>query len=165
MKTFRTGLAILGLSAASIMVASPALADTEAPRESVTGQETATLAPKDKDGVGTQDISPAGCAGKTDYAHKSVDQASVHGRTKCNVAVGEVGVTTDLQQEGWLWWSTMETDDSVRNNSATSYDATPHWNCEDNVDNNYRGVSSHYSVESTGTYYGSTVGAEKTFIC
>lgn len=120
----------------------------------------------DGGGITIQATSPSGCGGKTDYAHPSGSEASVHGRTICKfAAVGELGVTTTLQKKGWLWWDNLATDSSHRFNSKDSEDAHPHWNCTGSGTQSYRGFSSHYSIEATGTYTGNTAGAEGRFSC
>ncbi|MFJ4223820.1 hypothetical protein [Microbacterium sp. NPDC089695] len=110
-------------------------------------------------------FSPAGCAGQTDYAHKSFNEASVHGRTTCTVAVGSLGVTTILQKQGWLYWESQLNDSSSRTNSKNSQDAHPHWYCGGWGSQNYRGVSTHWSQEASGRYSATTVGMEKRFSC
>lgn len=114
-------------------------------------------------------FSPAGCFGQTDYAHQGGSgwvEASVHGRTVCtNYAVNQVGVTTSLQKQGWLYWETMKSQPSSRVNSTQSYDATPHWNCYGWGSQNYRGISYHWSQEPTGSYGSETSGYEKRFSC
>ena len=120
-----------------------------------------TLGPED----GRRGVSPAGCAGQTDYAHKSGNSASVHGRTKCSTFVGRVGVTTTIQKKDWSAWRSVLVDVSYRSNSKTSQDAHPHWNCSGQGAKTYRGVSTHYSVEGSGTYYANTVGGARGFTC
>jgi hypothetical protein len=113
-------------------------------------------------------FSPAGCYGRTDYAHQGGVgwvEASVHGVTNCTVGVNQVGVTTSLQKQGYFWWDTMESQSSSRVNSTTSYDATPHWNCLGWGSQNYRGISHHWSVEPSGTYASDTTGMENRFSC
>jgi hypothetical protein len=115
------------------------------------------------------EFSPAGCYGQTDMAHQGGSgwvEASVHGRTVCKYyAVNQVGVTTSLQKQGWLYWETMQTGTSSRVNSSTSYDATPHWNCYGWGSQNYRGISYHWSQEPTGSYGSETTGLEHRFGC
>lgn len=125
----------------------------------------AALTPAQSGGIAIQAISPNGCHGKTNYAHPSGSDASVHGHTRCAQAVAELGVTTTLQKKGWFWWDNLATDSSQRSNSKDSEDAHPHWNCTGSGTQSYRGVSSHYSIEATGTYTGNTAGAEGRFSC
>jgi hypothetical protein len=110
--------------------------------------------------------SPSGCAGQTDRAHWALgNYASVHGRTTCKLRVGSLGVSTILQKQGWLYWESMLTDHSSQINKTTSYDAHPHWLCAGWGSQNYRGVSTHWSQESTGRYSATTVGAQWRFGC
>lgn len=124
---------------------------------------SAQLAPS---GGGRGGFSPAGCVGKTDTAHWSNREASVHGRTTCSGGiVSALGVTTALQKQGWLYWETVQTDSSSRANSNNSQDAHPHWACGGWGSQNYRGISSHYSREASGLYTAETSGAENRFAC
>lgn len=77
---------------------------TVAPVDRPRNPGTAALTPADTGKTSSDAMalaaatSPAGCKGKTDYAHRSGDDASVHGRTECNYNVPEVQVTTTLQR-------------------------------------------------------------------
>ena len=110
-------------------------------------------------------VSPAGCVGYTDYAHYSSGQSSVHGRTKCTYSAGQLGVTTDLQHHAWFGWNTLNSDTKESWQRDRTYDATPHNNCCSSNQNEFRGISSHYSIESGTTYSSNTVGVVKTFGC
>ncbi len=114
---------------------------------------------------GTRGVSPAGCGGTTDYAHKSGSDASVHGRTSCTRAVTKVGVTTILQKKGWISWDSMKVDSSARTGSKNSQDAHPHWRCAGWGAQSYRGYSSHFSIEGGKTYTSATRSPEKRFGC
>lgn len=110
--------------------------------------------------------SPAGCYGQTDRPHLSeLAFSSVHGRTRCAVAVPALGVSTILQKQGWLYWESMLTDHNDDVNSRDSEDAHPHWDCRGWQSQNYRGVSTHWSQESSGRYSANTVGQEWRFYC
>lgn len=126
-------------------------------------------APLTSDQMTATDWSPAGCKGETAYAHFTTkwgsDQASVHGRTKCNARVGEISVTTNLEKLGWLWWDVMATDTSTQYGRDFSEDAHPHWECKGWGDQTYRGTSTHYSIEGVTTYQATSVGQEQRFGC
>jgi hypothetical protein len=114
---------------------------------------------------GARGVSPNGCGGTTDYAHKSGSEASVHGRTKCRNAVTEVGVTTLLQKKGWFGWDAMNIGTSTRKAANNSQDAHPHWRCVGWGAQSYRGYSSHYSVEAGKKYVTATASPEKRWSC
>jgi hypothetical protein len=117
------------------------------------------------DEAAPQGLSPAGCYGQTDYAHRSEHYMSVHGRTRCTTPVPELGVTTTLQKLGWVYWENMMSDMSSNTGATTSHDAHPHWDCRGWGDQTYRGASSHYSIEPSGTYTVDTGGVEGRFFC
>lgn len=111
-------------------------------------------------------FSPAGCAGQTDYAHwSSGSNASVHARTSCSIVVPALGVSTNLQKQGWAYWENVKWGESSRAAASHSQDAHPHWYCGGWGSQNYRGVSSHWSDEASGYYTATTVGAENRFGC
>lgn len=176
-------LAAAGVLALSLLSAAPASADEPVPPHGpiidVPGtpyQEDpsveSNLAPMpsgEKGGAQTDagiEISPAGCRGQTDYAHWSqANEASVHGRTKCDVAVSHLGVSTTLQKESWFGFDNMATGSSDYYGGNNSGDATPHWGCYLWGYQTYRGTSYHYSIESSGTYTGNTTGDTSRFTC
>jgi hypothetical protein len=110
-------------------------------------------------------FSPAGCTGQTDWAHPSGNEASVHARTTCSVRVPSLGVSTNLQKQGWFYWENIKWDESSRADASNSEDAHPHWDCSGWGSQNYRGVSSHWSDEPSGYYTATTVGGEQRFGC
>ena len=110
-------------------------------------------------------VSPAGCTGQTDYAHKSGTQASVHGRTTCTFFTNGVGVTTYLWNLAWFGWVDLNSGTSSRPSGTTSYDATPHSACASTDPHSFFGSSSHYSIEGSTTYTGSTASPTKVFNC
>lgn len=114
---------------------------------------------------GARGVSPAGCGGTTDYAHKSGSDASVHGRTSCKRSVTKVGVTTILQKKGWISWDSMKVDSSSRTGTKNSQDAHPHWRCAGWGAQTYRGYSSHFSVEGGKTYTTATRSPDQRFGC
>lgn len=153
----------------STLVSTPANAAEKDEFSDIEGEPTSSLTVEATEG-GVSTLSnlnsPAGCAGKTDYAHWSeLVYAAVHGRTTCTVAVPALGVSTILQKQGWLYWESMLTDHSDDTNSKDSEDAHPHWVCQGWGSQNYRGVSTHWSQEASGRYSATTVGAEKRFSC
>lgn len=161
-------MSLLGLSPAQARGHDePATNEDSSQAPLVAGQQVGS--PDKSDGLSSQSLklgaSPAGCYGQTDYAHKSTVYASVHGRTRCSFPVASVGVTTTLQKQGWFYWENMMSETSSRTNSATSYDAHPHWGCSGWGSQNYRGLSSHWSVEGSTRYSATTVGGEARFTC
>jgi hypothetical protein len=111
-------------------------------------------------------LSPAGCRGQTDYAHWSqANDASVHGRAKCNVAVSHLGISTTLQKQAWYGFDNMASGSNDYYGGNNSGDATPPWGCHFWGYQTYRGTSYHYSVESSGTYTGNTTGSTSRFTC
>lgn len=171
-----------------LLVASPAHAATPDLEGSESGPGERSAPPRDKfsdvEGEPTQGLvaepveggdaaafagslaSPSGCVGETHYAHWSIgNYASVHGDTTCKIKVGSLGVTTILQKQGWLYWESMVTKSSSMTASNWSKDATPHWLCAGWGSQNYRGVSTHWSQETSGRYSTTTVGVEKRFGC
>ncbi|UAJ81714.1 hypothetical protein IT072_20870 (plasmid) [Leifsonia sp. ZF2019] len=166
------GLAIVIAVGTPALAAEPAPADpgplpvAPVPTATETGVPAMPDLPLTVSGGSKAAFSPAGCAGKTDNAHWSNREASVHGRTTCSRGiVSALGVTTSLQKQGWLYWETMNTDSSSRANSNNSQDAHPHWSCGGWGSQNYRGISTHYSREASGTYNAETSGSENRFSC
>lgn len=95
--------------------------------------------------------SPSGCYGQTDYPHISYPYASVHGRTKCAVAVSQVTATATLLRSRWWGWETVKVGSTAsRLNSSSSGDSTPHWKCSGTY--TYKGDSTHTSLEGGVTY-------------
>lgn len=109
--------------------------------------------------------SPAGCQGQTDYAHKSGNESSVHGRTTCNFPVNSVSVTSHLMNQQWWGWNELNSGTSTRAYSNNSQDATPHSPCSTTSINNFYGWSSHESVENGKTYSASTRSPDQQFGC
>src|SRR6218665_376603 len=109
--------------------------------------------------------SPARCAGKTDHAHKSGSNSSVHGRTKCSRSVEEVGVTTHLWNGQWWGWNLLRSDSSSRRWANNSKDATPHYPCSTSDINSFFGSSDHHSVENGRVYRASTQSPIQRFGC
>lgn len=153
----------------STLVSTPANAAERDEYSDIEGDPTSALTVEVPEGsVATLAplYSPASCEGKTDRAHLSqLTWAAVHGRTTCKVAVPSLGVSTILQKQGWLYWESMLTDHSSKTNSTDSEDAHPHWVCGGWGSQNYRGVSTHWSQESSGRYSATTVGQEWRFHC
>lgn len=160
----RTAATVFVSAALIVVHAVPAAATTTDDTSRSTGLAPVSSSQLDTDDGG-RGISPAGCGGTTDYAHKSGSDASVHGRTKCARAVTKVGVTTILQKKGWLIWESMKTDSSSRTGANNSQDAHPHWRCAGWGTQSYRGYSSHFSIESGRTYTTATASPEKRFGC
>ena len=126
------------------------------------------LTPRDNAGGSTlaAGTSPAGCVGQTDYAHRSGDDASVHGRTVCNYSVPEVRVVTTLQRHRWWGWESLASMTKTRTAFWTTYDATPHKSCYREGQYTYRGISDHRSLEGGTCYYAYTQSAqENTWWC
>ena len=121
------------------------------------GASNAQLAP-----MGT---SPAGCYGQTDFAHRSGDESSVHGRTKCAWPVTTVSVTTRLYHHAWFGWNQLDSRTQTKSGTTKTPDATPHYGCSSTAENDFYGSSSHYSVESGTTYIASTASSVKSFVC
>lgn len=169
MKRSTIGWSVVALTTAIVMMGAPANADERDEFSDIEGDPTSSLTVEDSDGVNARLAplnSPAGCNGQTDRAHQSeLTYASVHGRTRCAVNVPSLGVTTILQKQGWAYWESMLTTSSSRSNAKDSQDAHPHWTCLGWASQNYRGVSTHWSQESSGRYSATTVGAEWRFYC
>lgn len=135
----------------------PVVFDTGAPVPSAPAvREGTTAAGSMSAQVTAAALSPAGCTGYTMYPHKSGTQASVHGRMVCNYAVSYVGTTTVLTRDRWWGLEELNRDTSARNNSKTSYDATPHWTCLNVGTYSYRGYSAHRSIENGVSYTSNT---------
>lgn len=115
--------------------------------------------------VSLASVSPSLCLGKTDNAHLSGTESSVHGRTTCKVPVTEVGVSTYLYNFTWWGWNNLNTDTSSRKLSTTSYDAHPHYPCTSVDLHDFYGASAHWSVEYGATFTGSTYSPTQTFRC
>jgi len=109
--------------------------------------------------------SPARCVGKTDYAHKSGSNSSVHGRTKCSRSVEEIGVTTELWNQQWWGWNLLRGGSPSRKWANNSKDATPHYPCSTSDINSFFGSSRHYSVESGRAYRASNQSSVQRFGC
>jgi hypothetical protein len=100
--------------------------------------------------------SPAGCSGQTDYPHVSFNEASVHGRTKCNSNVSSVQVVTTLYRDRWWGWEYLQSDSNAKSNKKQSEDAHPHFNCRGTGTYTYVGRSQHASFENGETYSATT---------
>lgn len=128
--------------------------------------ERSKLTPQGAASASARAFSPAGCVGETDYAHPSGSDASVHGRTYCNVRVGEVRVITTLQRQRWWGWESLDNRTKVRVAFHTTYDATPHKSCFGQGTYDYRGISDHRSFEGSTYYYAFTKSAvNRTWTC
>lgn len=154
------GIAALLLT---LVPASPAAAEDDpfdAPEQSVLTSngagEVTTLAP--------MGASPAGCYGQTDNPHRSGSNSSVHGRTRCTLAVGSIGVETTLWHLAWFGWNPLESDSSSYSNRNNSGDAHPHYGCSATTTQSFSGTSSHWTVEG-GTTYTSSTSNTKDFVC
>lgn len=110
-------------------------------------------------------VSPGGCIGHTDYAHKSGSESSVHGRTKCNFPVTSASVTTYLYNQQWFGWNLLKSDTSKTTGKNTSNDAHPHYPCSTSSTNSFYGASTHSSVENGRTYSASTSSPVQNFGC
>jgi hypothetical protein len=100
--------------------------------------------------------NPYGCYGQTDLPHWSLDDASVHGRTTCDVTVGYLSVQTDLYRGRWYGAEYLNGDTSYRDFNNTSYDATPHWNCHNVGTYTYEGDSVHEISDGANEYWAYT---------
>lgn len=137
-------------------------------KEPTRSEGSAFLAPRNVTGMSSlaAATSPAGCVGQTDYAHRSGDDASVHGRTECRYNVPEVRVATTLQRHRWWGWESLASMTKSRTAFWTTYDATPHKSCYHEGQYIYRGISDHRSLESGTYYYAYTKSAqENTWWC
>lgn len=173
MQSFLTFKPILGVSAvvALLLLAVPTAASavTPPPPGVPSGQTlTASATSTPSGGVHTNavlGVSPASCRGYTDYAHLSGTQSSVHGRTKCNFNVTELGVTTTDWNLAWFGWNALATLSSHRVGANNSGDATPHAGCSSTTEQSFYGSSTHYSIESGNTYTGVSSSIVQKFVC
>jgi hypothetical protein len=102
---------------------------------------------------------PHACYGQTDNAHHSKHEAAtvnVVARTKCKAgAADEISVTTQLYRQtstGWTAVGNRGTDTRFASALAQANSAAT---C---VNGNYRGKSSHYTIEFGTLYTANTIG-------
>ena len=109
-------------------------------------------------------FSPAGCHSNTDWAHKSGNEASVHGRGSCNSPVQNINVTTTLWNEAWFGWVNLDHRTTPPSGQYTQ-DATPHSVCASTTAHNFYGSTNGVSYEASGTYGGGDASPVKSFNC
>jgi hypothetical protein len=108
--------------------------------------------------------NPYGCYGQTDFPHLSINEASVHGRTRCARQVVELSVATTLYRGRWFGAELLENDASSRSFSDDSRDATPHWRCLGSGTYTYEGDSNHEAFDGGRHFYQSTT-RNLRFLC